>query len=167
MAFVSLCNYGFKGMRYFMTALNLPNFSFRYKEEAGKKFIFDGVRRKFVVLTPEEWVRQNFIRYMHEYLQYPPGLTGVEKMVKVGGMAQRCDVVIYNRLGNPALIVECKAPSIEIDEAALAQAARYNTAVRVPYLVLTNGMKHFCVYTNPHTGDYSVLDSFPAFKDLQ
>lgn len=150
-----------------MQTLNLPTFSFRYKEEAGKKFIFDGVREKFVVLTPEEWVRQNFIRYMHEYLQYPSGLTGVEKMIKIGGMAQRCDVVIHNRRGNPALIVECKAPSVEIDGAVLAQAARYNTAVKVPYLVLTNGLKHFCIYTNTQTGDYSVLNKFPAFEDLQ
>ena len=150
-----------------MTTLNLPFFSFRYKEEAGKKFIFDGVRRKFVVLTPEEWVRQNFIRYLHEYLHYPPGLTGVEKMIKIAGMAQRCDVVMYNRRGDPALIVECKAPSVEVDEAVLAQAARYNTVVRVPYLVLTNGLKHFCVYTNPQSGDYSVLTSFPLFEDLE
>ncbi|MFO7999654.1 MAG: type I restriction enzyme HsdR N-terminal domain-containing protein [Marinilabilia sp.] len=150
-----------------MKMLNLPKFTFRYKEESGKKFIYDEVRSKFVVLTPEEWVRQNFLRYMHEHLQYPRGLTGVEKMLKIGGMAQRCDIVLYNRKGRPVMIVECKAPSVVIGDSALQQAARYNTTLKVPYLVLTNGIHHYCIFTDISSGDYSTLPVFPKFGELQ
>jgi type I site-specific restriction endonuclease len=150
-----------------MRTLNLPLFSFKYKDEAGKKLIFDEVRRKFVALTPEEWVRQNFLRYMEVHLGYPKGLTGVEKMLKIGGMAQRCDIVLYNRKGAAVLIVECKAPSVEIGEAALNQAARYNTSLHVPYLVLTNGLKHFCIYTDTQTGYHVPMKGFPDFEALQ
>lgn len=149
-----------------MEMLNLPEFTFRYKEEAGKKFIFDEIRRKYVVLTPEEWVRQNFLRFMSEHLQYPASLTGVEKMLKVNGLSQRCDIVLFNRKGSAVLVVECKAPSVTIGDATLAQAARYNTSLKVPYLVLTNGLHHFCIFTNTKTGEFSAMKGFPAFKDL-
>ncbi len=150
-----------------MNILNLPKFAFRFKDETGKKFIFDEVRRKYVVLTPEEWVRQNFLRYMSDHLGYPLSLTGVERMLKVNGLSQRCDIVLYNRAGFPVLIVECKAPSVELGQPALEQAARYNTALKVPYLVLTNGLKHYCVYTNSQTGAFLVKDDFPSFEMLQ
>ncbi|WP_016775925.1 type I restriction enzyme HsdR N-terminal domain-containing protein [Anaerophaga thermohalophila] len=150
-----------------MQQLNLPVFSFRYKEENGKKFIFDEVRKKFVALTPEEWVRQNFLQFMNRHLKYPQNLTGVEKMIKVHGLSQRCDIVLYNRRGKPAMIVECKAPSVKVDENTLSQAARYNTALEVPYLVLTNGLKHYCIYIDLKEGSHSVESRFPAFEELQ
>ncbi|MBZ4677065.1 MAG: restriction endonuclease subunit [Anaerophaga sp.] len=150
-----------------MQQLNLPVYSFRYKEENGKKFIFDEVRKKFVALTPEEWVRQNFLQFMNWHLKYPQNLTGVEKTIKVHGLSQRCDIVLYNRWGEPAMIVECKAPSVKVDESTLSQAARYNTALKVPYLVLTNGLKHYCVYIDLKDGNHSVKNRFPAFEELQ
>jgi hypothetical protein len=150
-----------------MTTLNLPAFSFRYKEYDGIKFIFDDIRRKFVVLTPEEWVRQNFLRYMADHLFYPAGLTGVEKMLKVNGLSQRCDIVLFNRAGLPVLMVECKAPSVPVGESVLRQAARYNTVLKVPYLLLTNGLRHYCIYTNTETGAFSAINKFPAFEELQ
>jgi hypothetical protein len=150
-----------------MKTLNLPPSTFRYKEEAGKKFIFDEVRGKFIFLTPEEWVRQNFLHFMAKHLGYPPTLTGVEKMLKVNGLSQRCDIVLFNRKGHPVLIVECKAPSVEVNESTLAQAARYNTTLKVPFLVLTNGMKHYCIHTDAKTGGFSAQNGFPSFEELQ
>ncbi len=150
-----------------MEVLNLPAYSFRYKEETGKKFIFDFVRQKFVALTPEEWVRQNFLCYLTEGLKYPASLTGVEKAVKVNGLTQRCDIVVYNRSGCPAMIVECKAPSVTIGKVTLEQAARYNVTLRVPYLVLTNGKQHYCIYTDADTGQSKALNGLPSFADLQ
>lgn len=149
-----------------MEKLNLPQYTFRYKEESGKKFIFDEVRAKFVALTPEEWVRQNFLRFMAEQLKYPKALTGVEKMLKVNGLSQRCDVLLFNRQGVPVLIVECKAPSVPVDSKTLSQAARYNTTLKVPYLVLTNGVNHYCIKTDVETGDFEALSGFPSFHEL-
>jgi type I site-specific restriction endonuclease len=150
-----------------MQQLNLPEYSFRYKEENGKKFIFDEVRKKFVVLTPEEWVRQNFLQFMSRQLKYPPNLIGVEKTIKVHGLLQRCDIVLYNRKGVPAMIVECKAPSVKVDASTLFQAARYNTALEVPYLVLTNGLSHYCIFIDLKEGSHSVKSQFPDFEELQ
>lgn len=150
-----------------METLNFPEFTFRYKEENGKKFILDEVRGKYVVLTPEEWVRQNFLRFMSEHLHYPASLTGVEKKLKINQMSQRCDIILYNRKGRAVLIVECKAPPVKITQAVLAQAARYNTNLKVPYLVLTNGLQHYCIYTDMKTGSYSVETNFPDNESLQ
>jgi len=147
--------------------LNLPECTFRYKEESGKKFIFDEVRGKYVALTPEEWVRQNFLHFMSHNLNYPTSLTGVEKMLKINQLSQRCDILLYNRKGRAVLIVECKAPSVKINQAAVNQAARYNTTLKVPYLILTNGLQHYCIHTNSETGSYSVEKDFPAFEALQ
>ncbi|WP_291859720.1 type I restriction enzyme HsdR N-terminal domain-containing protein [Marinilabilia sp.] len=149
-----------------MEKLNLPEYIFRYKEEKGKKFIFDEVRGKFVALTPEEWVRQNFLRFMADQLNYPKALTGVEKMLKVHGLSQRCDILLYNRRGSPAMVVECKAPGVSVDSKTMAQAARYNTTLKVPFLVLTNGQKHYCIQTDTETGDFEALSEFPAFEEL-
>jgi hypothetical protein len=150
-----------------MKKLNLPEYIFRYKGEGGKKFIFDENRRKYVALTPEEWVRQNFLRFMHLYLKYPASLTGVEKMLKVNGLSQRCDIVLYNRKGAPVLIVECKASGVKIGESTLTQAARYNTVLKVPFIVLTNGIQHYCIYTDSGTGASSIRSEFPSFEEMQ
>ncbi len=150
-----------------MEALNLPNYTFRYKEDSGKKFIFDFVRQKFVALTPEEWVRQNFLRYLNEGLKYPSSLTGVEKAVKINGLNQRCDIVVYNRSGCAAMIVECKAPSVAIGPSTLEQAARYNVTLQVPFLVLTNGIQHYCIRTDVGNGESRLLKGFPSFDELQ
>ncbi|SFE63652.1 type I restriction enzyme HsdR N-terminal domain-containing protein [Thermophagus xiamenensis] len=150
-----------------MEPLNLPHYNFRYKEIGGKMFIFDEVRQKFVSLTPEEWVRQHFLQFMKRNLNYPSNLTGVERKVNVNGLTQRCDIILYNRKGQPVMIVECKAPSVNIDETTLAQAARYNTTLGVPYLVLTNGLKHYCIRIENDKGRYSLERQFPTFDSLQ
>ncbi len=127
-----------------MTDLNLPDYPFRIRTSGQIKEIFDSLRKKYVRLTPEEWVRQNFVTYIQEELNYPAGLIAVEKSLKVNDLARRTDIVVHQKSGEPWMIVECKAPGINIDENTFYQAANYNLTLKVKYLVVTNGIKHFC-----------------------
>jgi Type I restriction enzyme R protein N terminus (HSDR_N) len=143
--------------------LNLPEFEFAIKTEGQSKQIFDPVRKRFVTLTPEEWVRQHFLRYMTDYRSYPGSLLAVEKQVKVNNLNQRADIVVYNREGKPWLIVECKAPSVNIDHDTFLQAARYNLSLNVPFFALTNGIEHFCLFFNGEAFEFlNDLPDFPA-----
>ncbi len=148
-----------------MQKLNLPPFSAKTEEINGKLHIFDIIRMKNIVLTPEEWVRQHFIHLLISQ-NYPKGLIAVEKLVVVNNLRQRADIVIYNRKGKPALIVECKAPQISLDNSVIAQAARYNSQLNVPYIVITNGLATYCVYIDLATKKYEVLTSLPTFEAL-
>jgi hypothetical protein len=139
--------------------LNFPDFSFRVRVEGQSKQIFDCVRRRFVSLTPEEWVRQNLIMFMQEIHRYPVSRMAVEKKVQVNGLAQRADLVVYDSLGRPWLIAECKAPNIDIGEEAFLQAVRYNQSLKVPYMLLTNGLEHFCMKWSGQGFDF--MDSLP------
>ena len=144
--------------------LNLPEFQFNVQSIGQSKQIFDFVRKRFVSLTPEEWVRQHFLRFMTEYHAYPSSLLAVEKQVLVNGLKQRADIVVYNKDGKPWLIVECKAPTVKLDEDTLHQVARYNLSLNVPYLVLTNGVEHFCLaYQNEA---FEFLTSLPVYPTL-
>ena len=147
-----------------MEALNLPTYSFNINSEAGSKLIFDPCRLKWVTLTPEEWVRQNFVRYMLENLGYPAGLISTEMAININGMKRRCDIVVHNRSGLPVMITECKAPEIGLDQSVFDQANSYNWALGVPFLVLTNGMKHYCLESRD--GKFSFRDSFPSYDLL-
>lgn len=142
--------------------LNFPDFSFRVREQGQSKQIFDSVRRRFVALTPEEWVRQNLIQFMVEVYQYPLSLMAVEKIVKVNGLSQRADVVVYDRGGSPWLIAECKAPSVNLSQDTFLQAARYNFSLNVSYLLLTNGHEHFCLKRG--TNQFEFMESLPKFE---
>lgn len=142
--------------------LNFPDFSFRVREQGQSKQIFDSVRRRFVALTPEEWVRQNLIQFMVEVYQYPLSLMAVEKIVKVNGLSQRADVVVYNRDGSPWLIAECKAPSVTISQDTFLQAARYNFSLNVSFLLLTNGHEHFCLKRGAN--QFEFMESLPKFE---
>ncbi len=146
--------------------LNLPPFQLRVKTEKGKKSIFDVIRKKYVSLTPEEWVRQHFIHFLLQ-LNYPASLMAVEKLVVVNELRQRADIVVFNRKGKPALIVECKAPTIKLSNNALHQAARYNIPLGVKYLVITNGLKHYCVKLDKSGNDFKVVDKMPDIESLQ
>ena len=114
-----------------MYKLNLPEYNFRTKTENSKTLIFDSIRKKFVVLTPEEWVRQNFIQYLIQEKNYPQNLMAVEKQIKVNQQQRRFDLLIYQRNGNPHLIAEFKAPNVKITQNAFDQVVRYNMALRV------------------------------------
>jgi len=149
-----------------MEKLNLPNYNFNIKLEGQRKLIFDSIRKKFVVLTPEEWVRQNFISYLAEVKNYPKGLIAVEKKVDVNRMPQRSDIVLYNNKAIPLMIVECKAHSVKISQETFNQIARYNMKLRVPYLVVTNGLDHFCCHINYEENSFRFIPEIPDYKTL-
>ena len=145
-----------------MKPLNLPTYSFNIKSDNDSRMIFDPCRLKWVALTPEEWVRQHIVKYLSEDLKYPIGLIATEMSIKLSSRTRRCDIVVHNRKGKAALIVECKAPEISLNQDAFDQANRYNWALGVPFLVITNGMKHFCLERIENS--FVFLNSFPYYE---
>jgi hypothetical protein len=125
--------------------LNLPQYPHKIRTDGQSKQIFDGLRRKYVALTPEEWVRQHFIQYLIIEKKYPASYMSVEKSLKVNTLQKRTDIVIHDKTGKPWMIVECKSPDVEISEETFYQAGRYNLKLKVTFLVLTNGLQHFCL----------------------
>lgn len=159
-----LASLQFKTIQH-MQKLNLPSYQPRIVYENDKPRIFDVIRKKFVALTPEEWVRQHFIHLLLD-LKYPAALMAVEKLVLVNNLRQRADLVVYNRKGEAALIVECKAPEIELCNKTIQQAARYNIQLDVPFIIVTNGMATYCVFTHPITKKQTVVSTIPTFENL-
>ncbi len=150
-----------------MIKLNLPVYDFRIREQDSKRQIFDTIRKKFVALTPEEWVRQNFIRYLVEEKQYPVSLIAIEKGLLVERRTKRTDIVIYNRSGNPVVIVECKAPEVKITPDVFDQIVRYNITLNANYLIVTNGLEHFCCLLSYTDNSYSFLKDIPEYSILK
>ncbi len=146
-----------------MQPLNLPQYSFRIKSEGQRKYIFDNIRKRYVVLTPEEWVRQHLIAWLVEEKNYPAALIAVEMPLKFNRMERRADVVLYSGRGKPFMIIECKAPGIKISQKAFDQAARYNTGLKVDYLVVSNGLVHYCAKLNHAGGTWEFLKEIPDF----
>ena len=146
-----------------MQKLNLPEHAFRKKNEDGKQLIFDKIRKKFVVLTPEEWVRQNFIQYLNREKKYPESLMAVEKQIKINGKQRRFDLLIYLRNGQPYLIAEFKAPVIKISQDAFDQVVRYNMALRVERVIVSNGLQHFACEIDYVNNSYTYLHEIPEF----
>ncbi|MGV8136398.1 MAG: type I restriction enzyme HsdR N-terminal domain-containing protein [Mangrovibacterium sp.] len=149
-----------------LTKLNLPSYSFRTRREADKTYIFDEIRKKYLLLTPEEWVRQNFIRYLTGEKNFPAALMIIERGLKVNGNPFRADLLICDRMGAPLLVVEFKAPAIRISQAAFDQIARYNMRYRVPYLIVSNGLSHFCCKIDFLSESYMFLNKIPDFKEI-
>ncbi len=149
-----------------MEKLNLPEYSFKIRETDGYKEIFDNIRKKYLKLNPEEWVRQNFISYLLNEKSYPNGLLLIEKEIKLHGLKRRPDLVVYSKEAKPIVIVEFKAPSVKIDEEVFFQAAMYNKKLQVPYLILSNGIQHYCAHINTETGIVKYLPQIPDFTDL-
>lgn len=149
-----------------MQELNLPSYHHKIIDAGEKKQIFDPVRKKYVVLTPEEWVRQNFVQYLIHEKKYALSLLTIEHPVNVNTLNQRSDVVVYDRLGKPILIVECKAPKVKIDQKVFDQIARYNMILKVPFLIVTNGLKHFCCKVDFENESYIFLQEIPEFEQL-
>ena len=125
-----------------LPSLNLPHFEPVLKEAEDKLWIFDSLRKKHLVLTPEEWVRQHWVNYLINHLDYPGGLFSLEKGLKYNQLAKRTDLVVFDREGKPYLLVECKSPGIKIDQKTLKQAMTYNSKLDCPNLILSNGLKH-------------------------
>jgi hypothetical protein len=149
-----------------MQPLNLPTYSFNIKSEDNRKYIFDEVRRKYLLLTPEEWVRQNFIKYLINEKNYPRQLISIEMEFKIRKLVKRCDIVVFNKSGKPNLIVECKSPSIIISQVAFDQISLYNRNLNVDYLIVTNGLKHYCCRYNKQAGSFSFTGEIPEYGDL-
>ena len=147
-----------------MEKLNLPTYSFNIKFIEQRKYIFDFIRKKYVILTPEEWVRQNFLKYLVEEKKYPASLIAVEKEFKLNNLSKRSDAVIYNKQGNPYLIIECKAPEVKIDQKVFDQIARYNMVLNVELLVVTNGLQHFCCKLDAEEDTYYFLKEIPDYS---
>ena len=127
--------------------------------------IFDAFRNKFVALTPEEWVRQHMLNYLNEHLHYPKNLLGVEVSLKLNNLSKRADIVVYTTELTPWMIIECKAAEVEISQAVFDQAARYNITMRVPFLVVTNGIRLLAARINFKEGKVEMLQSMPDFID--
>ena len=146
-----------------MDKLNLPEYDFRIRNEEGKQMIFDPIRKKYVVLTPEEWVRQHFIQFLKIEKNYPESLMAVEKQVLVNGNQRRFDLLIYSRKGQPQLIAEFKAPSVKITQETFDQVVRYNMALHVKKVVISNGLQHFACEIDYEKNSYSFLKEIPEF----
>jgi hypothetical protein len=145
-----------------MKKLNFPIYQFRFKNSENKVAIFDVIRKKFIVLTPEEWVRQHVVRFLIEEKKYPISLINVEKNLKINGLTKRYDVVVFNSDGTIHILVECKAPEIKISQDTFDQIARYNMAMKANYLMVTNGLNHFyCLIENDN---YSFLKCIPEYE---
>ena len=125
-----------------MIKVKYPEFNFRIKDAEGKELIFDEVRKRWVKLTPEEWVRQNIIQFLLQTIHYPAALLSIEKEIRLGELRKRCDIIIYKDV-NPWMIVECKEPNVPLSQSTLQQILRYHLALPVPYLCLTNGNSVF------------------------
>ncbi len=150
-----------------MDQLNLPQYSFKTTIREQRKYIFDTIRKKYVLLTPEEWVRQNFIRYLTEEKNYPGGLISIEKEFKLNKLSKRYDAIVYDKKGFPLLLIECKAPSVEISQQVFDQIARYNIEFKVSYLLVTNGLRHILCRIDYHSLTYDFLKEIPEYAQLE
>lgn len=144
--------------------LNFPNYSFRFKNSENKMLIFDELRKKFMQLTPEEWVRQHTVRFLMDKKKYPKSLLNVEKQIKVHQRVKRYDVVAFKPDGKIQLIVECKAPSIKITQETFDQVAQYNLALNADFLMVTNGLAHYYCIMDYEEEKYHFLKDLPIYK---
>ena len=147
-----------------MRKLNFQLYNFRFKNSENKVSIFDAIRKKFIVLTPEEWVRQHVVQFLLEEKKYPHSLINVEKVLKVNGLRKRYDVVVYNQDGSIFLLIECKAPEIKIAQATFDQIARYNMTMRASFLMVTNGLNHYFCQMDFENEKYHFLEELPNYK---
>lgn len=148
-----------------MEFLNLPQFDLKIRETNSTKEVFDIVRRKWIKLTPEEWVRQHVINYLISEKKYPKSLIAVEMPIKLNGMNRRCDVVVYSRQRNPFLIVECKAYNVKITQKVIEQIANYNLTLKAPYLLITNGLVHYYYNIIFEKNIINALTEIPNYSD--
>ena len=150
-----------------MIELNLPKCRLRLEQREGKPYVYDDLRRKFVRLTPEEWVRQHFVRYLIDDLGYPQPLMQNEVALRLGETVKRCDTLLYDKALRPQMILEYKAPHVTLPETVLQQIVRYNYVLRVPYLVLSNGLEHLLCRIDYEKMTYAFLSEFPPYDRLE
>ena len=153
-------------MAFIPSTLNLPDYPFKLTKKEEQLYIFDEIRRKHLVLTPEEWVRQHFIQYLILEKKFPKSLIQIEGGLTLNSLQKRTDLVIYNRLGERVMIVECKAPSVKVTQAVFDQAARYNSVHKVRWLVVTNGLFHGYATIDHQEGKFAFVETLPEFDAL-
>jgi len=149
-----------------MTELNLPVTELRIEMQNGKAYVFDRLRKQFVRLTPEEYVRQQFIFFLTECKGYPAGRLANEIEIVLGNLRKRCDTVLYDNYLQPLMIIEYKAPSIAISQKTFDQIVRYNFALQVPWLIVSNGIQHFCCRLEPEKKTYVFVNEIPEFEKV-
>jgi len=147
-----------------MLNLNFPNYIFKIKSSENKRFIFDIIRKKFVILTPEEWVRQHVIHFLINEKKYPTSLIAVEKQLILNKLKKRTDIVVFNPSGLPAIIVECKAASVKISQDTFDQIARYNMSLNATILMVTNGVESYYCKISHEEHKYEFIKELPVFK---
>jgi type I site-specific restriction-modification system R (restriction) subunit len=149
-----------------MFALNLPVFEYKIRQQEGKSKIFDPLRHKFVALTPEEWVRQHFVNYLIKDRNFPAGRLSNECNIHLNGLKRRCDTVLYDEYLKPLVIIEYKAPEIQITQTVFNQIATYNMALKVKYLIVSNGLKHYCCRMDYENQKVEYLEMIPNYSAL-
>ena len=149
-----------------MLSLNLPPFDIKLQQRDGKSFIFDPLRKKYIALTPEEWVRQHFVHFLTDFKGYPKGLLANEVQLNLNGTKKHCDTVFFNKDLSARMIVEYKAPHVEITQAVFDQITRYNMVLKVEYLIVSNGLRHYCCRIDYNTMQYTFLPDIPAYTEL-
>ena len=147
-----------------MQKLNFPEYSFRTKNSENKHYVFDEIRKKFIVLTPEEWVRIHVVRFLLEVKKYPKSWINVEKKIEINGLTKRYDVVVFQPDGSIFILVECKQPKVEICQATFDQIARYNMTLKANYLMVTNGLNHYFCKMDFDKGKYVFLNELPIYQ---
>ena len=149
-----------------MYRLNLPPYPIKITEKGEKRQIFDFLRRKYVALTPEEWVRQHFVHFLVEHKGYPKGLLANEVELKIGEKRLRCDTLLYNKEAMPRMIIEYKAPTIQLQQKTFDQISVYNLLLKVDYLIVSNGLQHYCCKMDYAEQHYIFLEDIPNYETL-
>jgi len=149
-----------------MEKLNFPDYSIRFKNRENKDFVFDIIRKKWFLLTPEEWVRQHCIHFLIFNKNYPKSLINVEKKILVNKIPKRYDIVVYSKYGDAIILVECKASNINISQNVFDQIAKYNLSLKSKYLMVSNGMSHYFCEVNYESNNYYFLADIPNFKSF-
>jgi hypothetical protein len=149
-----------------MQKLNFPTYQFRFKSNENKTLIFDDIRKKFVVLKPEEWVRQHCLKFLIHEKKYPKSLINVEKTLTINSLVKRYDIVVFNPDGSIHIIIECKSPSIKITQNTFDQIAQYNLTLNAKYMMLTNGLRHYFCTIDPINKRYNFLQDIPDYHKI-
>ena len=144
--------------------LNLPQFNFKFKQEENSLFILDEFRNKFIKITPEEWIRQNFLKFITEHLKYPKSLLKIESKINKDNTRKRTDIIVMDKSLNPFMLVECKNTNIELNQETLNQIAQYNLKVKAPFIVITNGLNHYIFNIDFENNKIVQLNNFPEYK---
>ena len=144
--------------------LNLPTYPIRIKEEENGTYIFDVIRKKFLLLTPEEWVRQHLVHFLVEEKKYPRSLIQLEGGLKLNNLQKRSDILIFNNIGQKIVLIECKAPSVKISQETFDQIARYNFIHQVKWLVVSNGLQHYCCAIDFENQSYRFVEELPEYS---